>query len=126
LLGGSALMSPAASASAHPASIHTAGKCHTSKNKPICSAIGPATKPTAAWVRVTASGDQRVLVQWSDSCALGTKVKTRKGKFRAATPVKRKLKLAFAHADSCELTATVSFVHVLASGTIKAVLTYRS
>jgi hypothetical protein len=72
LLGGSALMSPAASASAHPASIHTAGKCRTSKNKPICSAIGPATKPTAAWIRVTASGDQRVLVQWSDSCALGT------------------------------------------------------
>jgi hypothetical protein len=99
---------------------------HKSGSSPICEALGPATKPTAAWVRVTASGDKRVLVQWSTSCVLGAKEKSRKGKFKAATPVKHKLKMAFAHPDTCELTEVISLVNVLGSGTIKGTLTYRS
>jgi hypothetical protein len=69
-------------------------------------AHGLVDYPSRLWVKVRVRPNQRVHVDWSLTCYHHGDSRSRDGGFRAITPVKRVLRIPYAEADRCSVTAT--------------------
>jgi hypothetical protein len=70
------------------------------------SAAGEVVGPNRLWVKVKARPSQRVHVDWTVTCSLGSSDGSRNGRFSARTPFRHRVRMPFRHPDSCSFVAT--------------------
>jgi hypothetical protein len=92
-------------AGATAADASTIGSCSSQGEFAICAASGTANKPLIITVTITASPNQTVDANWSMGCSLGFSSAGSSGSFTATTPTTQRLKMPFAHPDSCDVSA---------------------
>ena len=93
------------------ASIKRIGKCSARGNYATCVASGSVNHPHALFVKVASRPRQRVAVYWSTVCSRGYGAGSKSGSFKARTPVRRQVKMAYAAPDDCTMSASAQLTH---------------
>jgi hypothetical protein len=95
-----------AAASAAPSPERVIGRKTTSGGFASATATGAIARPVLVRIEVTSTPSQFVQVTWNLRCTKGKSAATRRGQFRARTPVQRRPLFPFAKPGRCTLSAT--------------------
>jgi hypothetical protein len=82
------------------------GRKTTSGDFAVAAASGSALKPVAIRVRVVSTPAQPVQVSWKTVCKKGARSATKRGGYRATTPVVRPVVFAMLKPDRCSVSAS--------------------
>jgi hypothetical protein len=110
-----AMVALAVPASASPAHGRTAsvaryrtvyfGKCTARGDFAICTASGSVNHPSAIYAHVHATPNQSISGAWSMTCTKGTGAGGKSGSISGTTPVRKALRMPYAHPDWCSVAA---------------------
>lgn len=122
-----AAAAPAAASTNGAASAHnkvrTFASCRAQGDFAICVAGGNVNRPVQLRVHVYASPKQRVSGAWDVVCAKGTGAGSESGTISGTTTINRKLRMPYAHPDSCTASADAQLakggkIHVWLTATV--------
>ncbi len=112
----------AGSALAVTTAYRTIGRASSSGDYAIALASAQAKRPSQLLVRVLASPNQRISVNWTMVCSKGFGAGTKSGQFAGTTPILRALRFPMARPDDCTVSSTAQ---LKAGGRVTVILLKR-